>query len=81
MTKAQAWLLAARPKTLPAALAPVVLSQSMAYANGAFSLSVAGGVLACWPFVAATICNAGHYRWRSGWPASERWIFCADARR
>lgn len=47
MTKTQAWLLAARPKTLPAALAPVVLSQSMAYASGVFSLSLAAVILAC----------------------------------
>ncbi len=37
-TRLRLWWLAARPKTLPAAAAPVVIGTSMAYANGGFHL-------------------------------------------
>lgn len=37
----QAWLLAARPKTLPAAIAPVVVGVALAVAGGTFVLPVA----------------------------------------
>ena len=47
MNKTQAWLLAARPKTLPAALAPVVLSQAMAFAGGPASITLALVIAAC----------------------------------
>ncbi len=47
MNKQQAWVLAARPKTLPAALAPVLLSQSMAAAAGGFSWLLALVILLC----------------------------------
>jgi 1,4-dihydroxy-2-naphthoate polyprenyltransferase len=45
--KRAAWLLAARPKTLPAALAPVLLSQSMALSAPQFSLTLALVILLC----------------------------------
>ena len=34
----QAWILAARPKTLPAALSPVVVGTALAFADGGFAL-------------------------------------------
>jgi 1,4-dihydroxy-2-naphthoate polyprenyltransferase len=36
MTKTQSWILAARPRTLPAAIAPVIVGSAMAYHVGAF---------------------------------------------
>jgi len=46
ITKTQAWLMAARPKTLPAAVAPVVVGMAMAQAHGAFVLLPALAALA-----------------------------------
>ncbi len=39
MHPARAWLLASRPKTLPAAVAPVIVGTSVAYAAGSFRLA------------------------------------------
>lgn len=44
VSRPQAWLMAARPKTLPAALAPVLVGAALAHAAGAFSF---------WPVLAA----------------------------
>ncbi len=44
VTETQAWVIAARPKTLPAAMAPVVVGSALAYADGAFAF---------WPALAA----------------------------
>lgn len=38
ITQRQAWHLAARPKTLPAALSPVIVGWALAFADGAFDL-------------------------------------------
>lgn len=45
LTKAQIWLLAARPRTLPAAAAPVIVGSAIAYADGVFRLLPALGAL------------------------------------
>jgi len=39
------WIQAARPKTLPAAIAPVVIGTCMAYGDGAWSVPVTGAIL------------------------------------
>ena len=38
ITKTQAWILASRPKTLPAAAAPVIIGSAAAFAEGCFRL-------------------------------------------
>ena len=38
ITRSQAWILAMRPKTLPAAAAPVVVGAALAFADGRFDL-------------------------------------------
>lgn len=43
----QIWLLAARPRTLPAAIAPVIVGVAAAYHNGFFDPAVALAILAC----------------------------------
>lgn len=45
-TSFQTWMLAARPKTLPAAAAPVVLGTALAFADGAFKAGPALAALA-----------------------------------
>jgi 1,4-dihydroxy-2-naphthoate octaprenyltransferase len=47
MTSANAWFLAARPKTLGAAVAPVLLAGTLASKHGVFDL---------WPWTAALVC-------------------------
>lgn len=46
LTHGQIWLLAARPRTLPAAAAPVIIGSAIAYADGSFRLLPALGTLA-----------------------------------
>jgi 1,4-dihydroxy-2-naphthoate octaprenyltransferase len=41
ITRRQAWILAARPRTLPAAVAPVVVGTALAVRDGAFDVPVA----------------------------------------
>lgn len=41
LPRSKAWLLAARPKTLPAAVGPVVVGAALAHAGGAFALGPA----------------------------------------
>ncbi len=41
LTRWQIWLLASRPKTLPAAISPVIVGTSLAWADGQFSLAPA----------------------------------------
>ncbi|MCZ7557191.1 MAG: 1,4-dihydroxy-2-naphthoate polyprenyltransferase [Bacteroidia bacterium] len=47
ISRAQAWLLASRPKTLPAAFAPVMVGTAVAYAEGAFTPLPAVMALLC----------------------------------
>ena len=44
-TKAQSWRMAARPKTLPAAVGPVLVGAALAYADGRFAFLPAFGAL------------------------------------
>jgi len=46
-TKLQAWWLASRPKTLPAAMMPVIIGSAMAYDHGQFLLGPALAALIC----------------------------------
>ncbi len=41
MASLQTWIMASRPKTLPAAVAPVLIGSAMAYDDGGFSIAVA----------------------------------------
>jgi len=45
--RVQSWLLAIRPKTLPAGAVPVLVASAVAFADGCFSLSVALVALFC----------------------------------
>ena len=47
ITRVQAWMLASRPKTLPAAVVPVVVASAVAMADGVFSLLPALVALIC----------------------------------
>ena len=46
-SKIMLWVLAARPKTLPAAVAPVMVASAVAFADGNFALLPAIGCLVC----------------------------------
>ena len=50
----QVWLLAIRPKTLPAAVGPVIVGSAFAYADHGFQL---GPAMAC--FLAALLLQIG----------------------
>jgi 1,4-dihydroxy-2-naphthoate octaprenyltransferase len=45
MPKLKIWIMASRPKTLPAAVAPVLIGSAMAYADGCFSPLIAAATL------------------------------------
>ena len=45
---AGAWVLAARPATLPVAVAPVAVGSAVAYASGTFRPFAALAALTCW---------------------------------
>lgn len=47
VTNQRAWLLAARPKTLPAAVGPVLVGAALAFAHGQFAWGPALACLAC----------------------------------
>jgi 1,4-dihydroxy-2-naphthoate polyprenyltransferase len=47
VSRAQAWMLAARPKTLPAAVAPVLIGAAVAFADGVFEAAAASVALLC----------------------------------
>ena len=69
----QAWLLAARPKTLPAAVTPVIVGTAVAIAAGAFHLpaAVAAFVVALLLQIAANFAN-DVFDFRRGADAAER---------
>ncbi|MCB0111079.1 MAG: UbiA family prenyltransferase, partial [Caldilineaceae bacterium] len=43
----QAWIMAARPKTLPASVAPIVVGMALAFADGRFRWGPALGAFVC----------------------------------
>jgi 1,4-dihydroxy-2-naphthoate octaprenyltransferase len=59
MERIRIWILAIRPKTLPAALAPVIVGTSLAWADGVFSLfpALAAGLVALLLQVGANLAN------------------------
>lgn len=59
MERIRIWILAIRPKTLPAALAPVIVGTSLAWADGVFSFfpALAAGLVALLLQVGANLAN------------------------
>ena len=53
VSPARAWLLAARPKTLPAAVVPVIVGSAVALGDGAFQW---GAAVACFVFRRLSAC-------------------------
>jgi 1,4-dihydroxy-2-naphthoate octaprenyltransferase len=68
-----AWLLAARPKTLPAAAAPVIMGSAVAYYSGEFhaGAALAALMVALWLQIGANIAN-DYFDFRWGADAGRR---------
>lgn len=72
-TPVQSWILAIRPKTLPAAIVPVVVGSAIAIADGAFvpSAAIAALLVALLLQVGANLAN-DYFDFRSGADTAER---------
>ncbi len=69
----QIWLLASRPKTLPAALSPVLIGTAMAYVDGAFHVwaAFAAALGAIWIQIGTNFVN-DYYDFKKGADQGER---------